>query len=55
MWNSFVLFNENITMLKVIKKIDTELFPLISGSERGLSVIREWPFFGSVKREKRKI
>ena len=24
-------------------------------SERGLSVIREWPFFGSVTREKRKI
>jgi hypothetical protein len=25
------------------------------GSERGLSVIREWPLFGSVTREKRKI
>jgi transposase len=25
------------------------------GSERGLSVIREWPFFGSVTREKLKI
>ena len=25
-----------------------------SGSERGLSVIREWPFFGSVTHEKRK-
>ncbi len=27
----------------------------ISGSERGLSVIREWPFFGSLTREKLKI
>jgi len=26
-----------------------------SGSERGLSVIHEWPFFGSVTREKWKI
>ena len=25
------------------------------GSERGLSVIRQWPFFGSVTHEKRKI
>jgi hypothetical protein len=27
----------------------------IASSERGLRVIREWPFFGSVTREKRKI
>ena len=29
-------------------------FDILSGSERGLSVIREWPFFGSVTRQKRK-
>ena len=47
----------NITLKTLFNMVRNALAfnNIYSGSERGMSVIHQWPFFGSVTREKRKI